>query len=119
VRLRLLLLAIVVAVVGFAIPAHATHCGATLFCAFNGASYGHAQLLASGVEPPANNVDVADDLTSSAKNRSDDRWCAVNNGFPGDDTIFSFAPNTNYAVLGGANNLTDHFYVRTGTQQCT
>lgn len=118
-RLSTVVLLIGLLVVGAAAPALASDCNSGRFCAFDGTNYVHPKLLDSGAAAGTNNVDVADDLVSSGKNRTGNRWCAVNNGFPGDDTIWNFAPNTNVSTLGSQNNKTDHFYVRTSAQNCT
>lgn len=98
-----------VAVAGPALAA----CDVGRFCAFNATDFGD-KILDSGAGAGSSFVDVADNLTSSAKNRTGNNWCGVeSNGWP-DQTIFAFANNTWYSTLGSANNEIDHFYVRSG-----
>lgn len=100
------------------LPAGANHCDTGRFCAFDLQSFGHPQLVSSAAAAGTDTVDVADNQTSSAKNRTDNRWCGVeSNGWP-DQTIFRFAPHTWYETLGTAGNDIDHFYVKSSGNQC-
>ncbi len=119
-RIRLLVVSGLVATASLAValPAQADHCDVGRFCAYDLSSYGHPQLLSSGANAGTSMVDVTDNETTSAKNRTGDRWCGVeSNGWP-DQTVFSFANNTWYSTIGSANNIIDHFYVRASTNNC-
>lgn len=111
-----------VASVGFVqAPALAdSSCPTGYFCAWDGENYTGAKLIQSSAPPGTDNIDVADDRVSSVKNNTGNRWCGVNNGFPGDDTVLSVARYTNLPVLDSkANNKIDHFYVVAGAGNCT
>ena len=105
-------------VIGFGLPAFATHCDTGRFCAFDLTSYGHPQLLSSAAPAGTDTVNVVDNDTSSAKNRTGNRWCGVESGGWPDQTVFVFAPNSWYSTIGSANNIIDHFYVRSSGNQC-
>lgn len=105
-------------VAAFSGPALATHCDTGRFCAFDGTSYGHPQLLSSAAAAGTDTVNVSDNQTSSAKNRTGNRWCGVQSGGWPDQTIFVFAPNSWYSTIGTASNKIDHFYVRSSSNQC-
>lgn len=93
-------------------------CPSGYFCAWDGESYTGTKLLQSSASAGTDHITVANDRVSSVKNRTGNRWCGVNNGFPGDDTVLNVAPYTDLASLSsGANNKIDHFYVVTGN--CT
>lgn len=117
-RTRLLVVSGLIATASVAVAAPAlAACDVGRFCAFNGTDYVD-KILDSGANAGDSFVDVADNLTSSAKNRSGNRWCGVeSNGWP-DQTVFAFAPNTWYSTLGSANNIIDHFYVRSSSNAC-
>lgn len=111
---RLLVLSALIATASVAVagPALAA-CDVGRFCAFNLTDYGD-KVLDSGAGAGSSFVDVADDVVSSAKNRTGNNWCGVeSDGWP-DQTIFAFANNTWYSTLGSDNNMIDHFYVRSG-----
>jgi hypothetical protein len=111
-RLVLCSLLTLALVAGVTPSAWATDCNSGRFCAFDLESYVHPRLLDSGAGQGAT-VDVKNDDVSSAKNRTSNYWCGRNEGFF-DSTIFIFAPNTNNAALGSANNKIDYFWVRSG-----
>ena len=110
-----------VAIVGLSSPAAAdSDCTDGHFCAWEHANFGGPKLIDSTAQPGTDNIDIANDRVSSVKNLTGNRWCGVNNGFPGDDTVLSVAPGTRLENVGdNANDRIDHFYVRTGTQNCT
>ena len=117
-RTRLLVLSGLIASASLVsvVPALAA-CDVGRFCAFDGQDYVD-KILDSGANAGSSFVDVADNQTASAKNRTGQRWCGVeSNGWP-DQTVFGFAQTTWYTTLGSANNLIDHFYVRGGTENC-
>lgn len=95
-------------------------CADGYFCAWSGSNYTGTKLISSRAPAGTDDIDVADDQVSSVQNRTGNRWCGVNNGFPGDDTVLSVAPRTNIGTLASsANNRIDHFYVRSGSQNCS
>lgn len=109
------------AMVGLSSPAYAdTDCASGHFCAWEHSNYGGQKLLDSTAAGGTGNVDVANDRVSSVKNLTGNRWCGVNNGFPGDDTILNVAQNTRLGYVGNtANDKIDHFYVRAGNTSCS
>ncbi len=99
-------------------PAYASTCANNHFCAWNGNEYTGSILLdASGIYTDNTYIDVADNLTSSAKNVYSNRtWCGWNENWPWDNMLFLFAKQTEVGVLGSsADNKIDYFRVRTGT----
>ncbi|WP_229402593.1 peptidase inhibitor family I36 protein [Micromonospora okii] len=102
------------------VPAYAdTDCESGHFCAWDGANYSGNKVIDSTAAFGTTNVDVPDNVVSSVKNLTGNRWCGVNNGFPGDDTVLNVAPNTRLGSIGGADNKIDHFYVRGGNWGCS
>jgi hypothetical protein len=107
--------AVVLATAG---PASASGpCAARHFCAYDGNTYS-GKLLESAAGAGSDHVTVARDRTNSGINHTANYWCAVNDGFPGDQTIWSFAPGSHVPTMGAQYNKTDWFYVRTVAQQC-
>ncbi|MFC0107793.1 peptidase inhibitor family I36 protein [Kibdelosporangium aridum] len=92
-------------------------CRAGFFCAFDGNDYS-GELLESNAPAGSDHISVARDRVNSGINHTANYWCAVNDGFPGDQTIWSFAPGSHVRTMGAQYNKTDWFYVRTRAQQC-
>ncbi|MBO4165065.1 MULTISPECIES: peptidase inhibitor family I36 protein [Micromonospora] len=94
-------------------------CSSGHFCAFSGTSYNGTKVLDSTAS--SGSVDAGThDVISSVINNTSKRWCGVNNGFPGDDTVLSVAQNTSLASLDArANDKIDHFYVISNGSSCS
>jgi hypothetical protein len=87
------------------------------FCAFRHNGYSD-QILHSAAGAGTDFVDVADNITSSVKNSTNNYWCGVHSdGWP-DSTVLRVSPDTNLSALGGANDTIDHFYVRSPAVGC-
>ncbi len=94
--------------------AASSYCPGGHFCAWQHSSYGGNKLLESAYTGWSD-VDVADDRTSSGKNRMNSyHWCGVADMWPSDVMVFNFAPRSSFAWLGSANDAIDWFYVRNG-----
>lgn len=88
----------------------ARDCAANNFCAYDGSNYSVLKLLTSSYSGTSK-VDVADNKTASAANKTDNGWCGYEaSGL--DRSIYSFAPHTGVTTLGGANDRIDYFRAR-------
>jgi hypothetical protein len=95
----------------------AADCGiaTTHFCAYRHRDFGD-RLLHSGAPLGTDEVDIIDDVTSSAKNGTRNHWCGMTNRVLSPPAlVYDFAPNTTVPYVGDDDNdRIDWFKVRTG-----
>jgi hypothetical protein len=60
----------------------------------------------------SSNVEVANNRTASAANKTDNSWCGWNDGTVINSRLYNFAPHTGVTTLGSANNKIDFFPAR-------
>jgi hypothetical protein len=89
----------------------ARDCAAGNFCAYDGSNYSVLKLLTSSYSG-SSNVDVANNRTASAANKTDNNWCGWNDGTITNTRLYNFAPHTGVTTLGSANDKIDFFRAR-------
>jgi hypothetical protein len=89
----------------------ARDCAAGNFCAYDGGNYSVRKLLTSSYSG-SSKVDVANNLTASAANKTDNDWCGWNDGTLIDSVLYRFSPHTGVTTLGSANDKIDYFRAR-------
>ena len=88
----------------------------SLFKPFNQEHCNGTEIWSSNASA-GSNVNVDDDITSSAKNATNNKWCFVNKAFV-DSTIWILAPSSASGLMGTENNKTDHFDVVGASNGC-
>lgn len=81
--------------------------GGTLFKPWNTTQCTGTELFASNAST-GTSVNVQNDIVSSAKNATNNKWCFVNEALV-DSTIWILGPSSAVGLMGSEDNKTDHF----------